>query len=267
MDNINIYNDLWLPLIAQINWNQGGFMRPQTNFQQWMNEVSDELFREKVAEFERSQRGADDLYPFLKSVNAVASAAAGKNYAIVAYPEDYESYASAKVMLPAAGSNANICGCAIADQDMELVDSKGKCLKYVDPEYEAIRKQSQGQDLVEYAISKVDNQKWASATQHVFKKPSITSPILTQNQSGFFVMPKNLGIIVLDYFKVPVKAVFNYTVDGNDNIVYDPNTSVQLEWPRTMKTEFLNRLLKKYGIYIRDTSLYQIGNNEQAQEP
>lgn len=265
MEAINLYNDLWLPLISQVNWNQGGFIRPQTNFQQWVNEVSDELFREKVSEFQRSQRITDDLYPFLKSINATATAQPGKNYAIVAFPEDYESFSSARVMLPGNDDNAS-CGCVVDNKDMQLLDKNGKCLNYVDPDYAAIRRQNQGSDLCEYEISAVDNQKWGAACNHAFKKPTIRKPVLTQNAAGFMVIPKNIGFIVLDYFKVPRKAVFSYTVDGSDNIVYDPATSVQLEWPRTVKTEFLNRLLKKYGIYIREPYLYQAGNNEQAQE-
>lgn len=257
MPAIDIY-DLYMSLRNNVNTQQGGFIRPQANFQNWVNEISLELFREKVKEWETTQRISDELAPFLKTVNAVLVSNPGRNYDTLAYPADYGYFSSARIL---ANTSAK-CGCA--SNGNEFMDGKdGKCKAYDDPDYKAIAELNKGADLCELSVTKVPNQMWGSACDNSFKKPTVTSVIITQWDGGFKVAPRNLGVVILDYLKVPRKAVFGYTLGADDNIVYDASTSVQLEWGESVKGEFLARLQKRYFMFVREENQYAASEQER----
>ena len=256
---INIF-DLWISLRNNVNTQQGGFIKPQTNFIQWVNDISMELFREKIAQWQKNQQITDELIPFLKTVNVTLSPQPGKNYDIAAYPDDYGYFSSARILV----NTDTKCGCALSPETIPLVNGKdGKCTTYEDPEYKEIAARNAGADLCELAITNVDNQRWSSACDSSFKRPAYNAPIITQFGGGIKVAPRNLGIIILDYFKAPRKAVFAYTLGAEDNIIYDANASIQLEWPETVKGEFLARLQKRYGMYVREDSVYNWSEQER----
>lgn len=258
MEPIDIYQ-LWLAFLAFVNTQQGGWVKPQGNFQLWVNEISLELFREKIKSFETSQQISDDLAPFRKTVNVVLSGQQGKNYDLAPYPVDYAYYVAARVFL----NTEKTCGCLLEGKDI-FSNKEGKCKSYEDPDYAAIREAHRGEDLCEESISKVTSQMWGDACKHAFKIPTPSKAILTQFDSGFKVMPSKLAIIVLDYLKNPRKAVFAYTLGTDDNIVYDAANSVQLEWPVSTQGEFLARLVKRYGMFVREESMYGMGEQERV---
>lgn len=249
--------DLWISLRGNVNTQQGGFIRPQGNFQRWINEISFELFREKIAQFQVTQMITDELAPFLKTVNVVLTPQPGKNYDLAVFPVDYAYYASSRILVDA---NSH-CGCMI--EGAEVMGKDGKCKPYQDHEYKEIAEKNAGADLCELSISLIPNQMWGAACNNSFKKPSYDAPIITQFASGFKVAPRNLGVIVLDYFKLPREAVFGYTLSTDDNIIYNASTSTQLEWPDSVKGEFLARLQKRYGMFVREEFIYQASEQER----
>lgn len=257
MQAIDLY-DLWQSLLAAVNAQQGGWIKPQGNFEKWVNEVNLELFRERVKNFERDQQNSDDLAPFLLTLNVVLQQMAGKNYDLAPYPINYAAYASSRILY---NENTN-CGC-LSEGNAILDGKSGTCKPYEDEDYKEIREQSRGADLCELSISKIPNQMWGNACDHAFKKPTPKSPIITQFDGGFKVAPKKLGIIILDYFKVPQAAVFAYTLGPDDNIIYNAAASTQLEWPVSMKGEFLARLIKRYGMYTSQETMYAQGEQER----
>lgn len=255
---LNIFTDLWRPLIGNVNTQQGGHIKPQGNFQNWVNEISRELYREKIADWEKNQMLSDELSPFLKTVNGVLVPQPGKNYDILPFPSDYGYYSSARVLL----NTEKGCGCAL--EDVQILDGKtGMCKDWVDPDYKAIQELNRGNDLCEVSVSKVPNQMWGSACNNSFKQPTPAQPIVTQFEGGFKVCPRGLGIIILDYFKLPREAVFAYTLGTDDNIIYNAGASVQLEWGQSEQREFLARLQKRYGMFVREEFVYQASEQER----
>lgn len=253
---LNLYTDLYRPLVSAVNTQQGGFIRPQTNFENWVNEVSDEIFREMMQELERNQVITDEMAPFLKSINAITVPQPGRSYDLIAYPDDYAYFSSARILL--SGNNT---GCAC--DGLDVMDGKGICKAWTDTDVKDLMEKYKGSDLCEMSITKIDNQRWGAACDNEFKKPTMSNPIITQFEGGFKVAPKNAGIIILDYLKMPRKAVFGYTLGANDVVIYNAGTSTQLEWSRSKQGEFLARLIKRYGMYTREPFLYQGGEMER----
>lgn len=59
------------------------------------------------------------------------------------------------------------------------------------------------------------------------------------------------------YFRRPVKPVFGYTVQGGRVIVYNPATSIQLEWAENWQNAVLMKALSSIGINIGEQDILQ----------
>jgi len=249
--------DLWRTLIGNVNTQQGGHIKPQGNFQNWVNEISQQLFRDLIKKWENNQVLSDDLAPYLTTVNVTLSDGTNQGYDLLPFPDNYGYFSSCRVLV----DESTGCGCMMSGQP--IFDTKsGVCKGWEDPDYKEIRDKYQGQDLCEVSVTKIPNQQFGSACTSVFKKPTIKAPIITQFEGGFKVAPRKLGVLVLDYFKQPVTCVFGYTLGPNDEIIYNPATSVQPEWSAALKPYFLAELQKRYGMFVREDFVYSASAGE-----
>jgi hypothetical protein len=68
--------------------------------------------------------------------------------------------------------------------------------------------------------------------------------------------PKNVGNVIIDYFRQPTNPVWGFTiVNGRD--VYNPATSTQFEFPDFSHNEIMGVACGYLGINIRDAELLQ----------
>lgn len=249
--------DLYRQFRSEANTPQGGFARPGT-FQDWVNAISLELFRETFKDWEKNQRISDELGgPFLKSYNVVLQNIPGAPHDFFVKPQDYEYYSSAYIVLP---RNSEV---GVRTPGLDCIDGKtGR--KYVDADDVAVAAQSAGGDLIEQKISKVDNGRWGSVAGHKISKPSLSNPFMTQIDGGFKVIPKGVGVIRLNYLRSPEPCVFDYTIDPiTDAVLFNPAGSKDLEWSAVMINEFIVRLKKKYASFTGNEMMYQQGLQEQ----
>lgn len=86
--------------------------------------------------------------------------------------------------------------------------------------------------------------------------PTLKYPIAAYNLNGLKVYPKEINSISLTYLKYPKVPVFDYTV-VNDEYVYKPATSTQIDFPETLHSEFAMRIARYVGINLREGELYQ----------
>src|SRR5574338_359651 len=94
---INMFS-LWKSFMTAVNTAQGGFYRPQTDFQQKVNDISREMWVEWTNETEKSQEARDNLIYFLKSENIKVSQA-NANYGTFSPPKDYGRLASIRIVV------------------------------------------------------------------------------------------------------------------------------------------------------------------------
>lgn len=248
MTNTDLW-ELYERTLSEVNTHQNGVLRPVRNFEKFVDSISNEIYRERFAVFERNQSNIDELKPFVKSVNLTLVPVNGKPYDEASYPADYEYFAASRVLL----SNDANCGCI--QDDSEVIDKDGICKGLEDEDLKELRDKYSGNNYSEYPIKKVDSQRWGSVLSHSFDKPQIKSPAMTQMNNKFRVAPVGLGVIVLDYLSSPRKVVFAYTLDSEDNIIYDANNSVAPEWSRALMDEFVVRIKQKYASFKGDTDM------------
>lgn len=278
--------EMYEELSGSVNTQQGGHVRPYRNFLQWANAISLGLFEEKFAAWSKSQKVVDDLArPFLRSANVVVTRS-NSNYGVVAFPGDYAHFSSAR-HYRAAGSDETL---AIAD--LETFDECGKKVdidkerpSYINEEtWHAMKSQEKVAErkatiaevevsgLKETTIDLISNDRWGAVMEHRFMRPKLADPKMTQYDAGFKVAPAGVTMIVMDYLRMPLPATFVYTVAPGDvltgrgeYVIYDKTKSQQLEWSSLIRNEFLVRLEKKYGKYIREGFIWQTSESDRKQ--
>jgi hypothetical protein len=96
------------------------------------------------------------------------------------------------------------------------------------------------------------------------KKPSYEYPIAAYLNNQYRVYPDGITYMTITYVRKPVTPVYGYTLNG-DFIIYDPATSVQLEWPEILHPDFAVRCAKYLGVTIREEELYNMMQQRLAQ--
>jgi hypothetical protein len=86
--------------------------------------------------------------------------------------------------------------------------------------------------------------------------PTLKYPIATYRESGILVAPREITRLTLTYLRFPAIPVFGYTVGSNDEYVYDPTTSTQIDFPATLHPEFGMRVGRYFGITLREETFY-----------
>lgn len=228
MERLSIHN-LWLSFQSTVNTFQGGFYRPKKDFQQKVNDISDELFNVYTRGAERSQEYRDNLFFLLKSKNIKCEPGRG-NYTVAKPPDGYARFSGLSCI-------------TISEQKEE------KC------EDERIDYDIFGRTPIDL----IDNMRWPSVVGHITKRPTIKNPKATFQDESFIISPREIINVVLDYYVKPSQSVFAYTLTpGNkttgegQEIVYDKEKSKDLDWPSTLKNEFIVRLGESYGLFTRD---------------
>jgi hypothetical protein len=254
---INLF-DLYNRFCSDNNTFQGGFFRPERDFEREVNTISQDIWNEWTAQAEKSQEINDNLSVFLKSINIIVTPTAG-NYGLAKYPKPYGRYSAARILL-----HKDTCLCDPDKDTWEdgMCKTKGK----VETEIEKKERNEKYKDgIVEKSFFKVESSRWASLLDHETKCPTFENPGLTQYDEGFKIAPRQVGTVILDFYVEPKYAKFAYTIaPGNpqngtgDYIVYDDSNSGKLEWPNTMIPFFLSKLQKVYAKYTGNTNLFQM---------
>lgn len=250
--------DLYKRFCSDVNTFQGGLFRPERDFEQNVNTISQDTWNEWTVQAEKTQEIDDGLAPFLKIINVIVASTRG-NYGLALYPKDYGRYSAARILL-----HQESCLC----DDGKDTYEDGYCSKKGIAETELqkqVKLEAYKDGIVEQQFYKVESSKWASLLTHEKKCPTLENPALTQFEGGFKVAPRQVSVVVLDYYIKPKYAKFAYTIaPGNlqvgsgDYIIYDQANSGKLEWPETMIPFFIDKLREVYSRFTRDGNLYQM---------
>lgn len=260
---INIFS-LYEDFRGRVNAHQGGHIRP-LDFVSWVHEIQMDIFNDRVKDFQKTQKIADEITPFLESVNVLISNVSGSSWDLVTKPKGYENYASSRIVKKGGVS----CGCKdVKEFNANGEEEKGVCKAYVDEDELAELKMASDAQNCEVSISLVDNDRWGSICSHPRKKPTCSSPKMTQYGSGFKIAPKGCATsIIMDFFRKPIKPIFNYTVinpqQENEYYQFVQLGSVDLEWSEQLLPLFMAKLMDKYATFVGDANLWQQSKVEQ----
>ena len=94
--------------------------------------------------------------------------------------------------------------------------------------------------------------------------PSKSYPIYCIYNSFIQFYPKDLIRVNFTYLRLPSQPNWAYTL-VNNRPVYDPTTSVDVEFPEENIGEIVSRVVSLFGIDMREKDVISFANQQQAQ--
>lgn len=255
---------LWEKFCGKVNTHQGGHFRPNRNFVSAVNDIRLEIFEEEYKAWEKSQIITDRMSPFLRSVNVIVTGISNQMWDLIVKPGDYEHFSSMRIW-----KRDNVaCGCKTNETIDGRTGKKTECKFLLDADEVELAKQENDARICEISVTKVTNNRWASICNHKTLSPQKTGiPKCTQYDGGLKIAPKGTGVIILDYFRLPVEGTFDYTIlnpnTEDEYIQYNLAGSQPLEFTELLIPEFLDRLQKRYGTFVREPGLYEQGEMDR----
>lgn len=109
---------------------------------------------------------------------------------------------------------------------------------------------------IERQVDLVENKAWGKVQASKLIHPTRLFPKYTEFSGEYRFLPKNIGIVMLDYWKEPIKPVWGSTIVNNQE-VYDPATSVDFEWPAFALNTVMANYLSLIGVNLQAKDLQQ----------
>lgn len=232
-------------------WAKGHYRPQQFEFDLWMAIM--EIFNEGRAEWENNQLITDKNRWFFK--NSQVPIEKVPQGAMIKYPDDYVSFSSFRFF------SKTQHGPGVKCKTFDIVNEDSTCRPLREEEKVELLNE---EELFERQITKVDNQRWGSVGEHLTKYPTIKSPYGTQLEGGFKVVPKEVAYVVLNYLRVPIRPIFQYSDDGRGNIICGPNCSL-LEYGPEVLPDIMSRIKMKYSSSVGDEQKYAEAGKEKRE--
>lgn len=103
-------------------------------------------------------------------------------------------------------------------------------------------------------IDEVKNVAWGFIQQSPLQPPTLRFPKYSHFNTVIRFLPRNIGIIEMDYFRIPVQPIWGYTI-ASSRPIYSAGTSTNFEWDDYSTNEIAAIFLNLIGINIRDQDL------------
>lgn len=94
--------------------------------------------------------------------------------------------------------------------------------------------------------------------------PTEKYPICSFYESYIQFYPKVLSYVDFDYLRMPVTPIWAYTII-NDEAVYNPSGSIQLEWKEQLHPDFANLVLQYATNNLREFNMNQIAQRRKTE--
>lgn len=111
----------------------------------------------------------------------------------------------------------------------------------------------------ERPVELVENKAWGEVIASELMPPTKIFPKYTEFANEYRFLPRDIGIVMLDYWREPVKPIWNYTTVNNKQ-VYTPTGSVDFEWAPAFLNAVASIYLQLIGCNIKDRELSAFAN-------
>jgi hypothetical protein len=111
----------------------------------------------------------------------------------------------------------------------------------------------------ERPVELVENKAWGEVIASELMAPSKLFPKYTEFANEYRFLPRDIGIVMLDYWREPVKPIWAFTIVNNKE-VYNPTGSVDFEWGAFALNEVAAVYLQLVGCNIKDKELSAFAN-------
>jgi hypothetical protein len=112
-------------------------------------------------------------------------------------------------------------------------------------------------------VELLDDMDFTARVSSRLMAPTFRAPIARFIGNDIEFAPLKMDRVKLVYVRMPDAPVYAYTVDGNDNYVYNPSASVQFEWPDICLPDLANMALSYISDNFRDMFIKQSAENRK----
>jgi len=103
-------------------------------------------------------------------------------------------------------------------------------------------------------IDEVKNVAWGFIQQSPLQPPTLRFPKYSHFNTVIRFLPRNIGIIEMDYFRIPAQPIWGYSI-ASSRPVYDSATSTDFEWEEYSTNEIAAIYLNLIGVNLKDGEL------------
>jgi len=126
-------------------------------------------------------------------------------------------------------------------------------------------------DSVSYLGNPVDiltNSQLKSRLNDAIASPTFKNPVAAINNNRIWFYPKEIRYVDITYLREPVDPVFAYTTNANDNLVYNPAGSTELDFRNADHINVISIILESAGLHLKQSDIVQYSKMiETEQEP
>jgi hypothetical protein len=108
----------------------------------------------------------------------------------------------------------------------------------------------------EIPVEEVRNESWGDIQISALYEPTLRFPKYSEFSDNIRILPKNVGIVMMDYFKLPTAPVWGYTIT-NSRPVYNSSTSTNFDWDEFSFNNIAAIYLSLIGVNLKDGELAQ----------
>jgi len=108
-------------------------------------------------------------------------------------------------------------------------------------------------------VDEVKNVAWGHIQMSPLQPPTLRFPKYSEFNNVIRLLPRDIGIIEMDYFRIPVQPIWGYST-ASSRPVYSPATSTDFEFSEFSTNEIAGIFLNLIGINLKDETLLQWAN-------
>lgn len=113
-------------------------------------------------------------------------------------------------------------------------------------------------DVNNISVEVVSDDNWNGRLGNAIKKPTHEFPACNfYDKTKVLFSPKDLGSVTFSYLKKMTTPVWAYTLDDNDNAIYDSGNSTDIDLPEILLNDVSRIIVGYMGINIREDQLIQ----------
>mgnify|MGYP003132576551 CR=1 FL=1 len=113
-------------------------------------------------------------------------------------------------------------------------------------------------DVEPIAVEVMSDDNWTGRLNNAIKKPTHEFPVCNfYDKTKVLFSPQDLGSVTFTYLKKITTPVWGYTLDENDNPIFDPSSSVDIDLPEILLNDIARVIIGYMGINIREEQLIQ----------
>lgn len=106
---------------------------------------------------------------------------------------------------------------------------------------------------------------WSDRMNSVVVMPELKYPIAKMGSGKIQFAPKGLRVVDFTYLREPVTPILAYTIDGNNDYVYDAANSVQFDFPQVCLPDITNMIYEVMAGNLKSQLDLQIAQQRKVQ--